>query len=54
MEVKTILHIATDNCRRIRRRCVVFQPGKHTVLAGNLTDTKSGKIIGRILRVTSE
>ena len=52
--MKTILHIATDNCRRMRRKHVVFQPGKHSVLAGNLTDKKSGKIIGRILRVTSE
>jgi hypothetical protein len=52
METKTILHIATENCRRMRRRYVVFNPGKHSVLAGNLV--KSGKIIGRILRVTSE
>ena len=52
--MKTILHLASDNVLKMRRKYVAFNPDKHAVFAGNLTLKKSGKIIGKILRVTSE
>ena len=52
--MKTILQLASNNVLRKRRKYVAFNPDNHAVVAGNLTHKKSGKIIGKILRVTSE
>ena len=50
----TILQLASDHGLKMRRKDVAFNPDKHSVVAGNLTLKKSGKIVGKILRVTSE
>jgi hypothetical protein len=54
IDMKTILHIATENLMKMRRKYIIFKPEKHAVVMGNLTDKKTGKIIGKILRVSSE
>ena len=38
----------------MRRKYVIFKPEKHSVVFGNLVDKKINRVIGRILRVTSE
>jgi hypothetical protein len=52
--MKNMLVIGIQKLRSIQRKHIEFNPGKHTVIMGNLCDKKTLKVIGKVLRCYSE